>query len=465
MISLKSVWYACFGYNLQTVQMETIRENEIRRVLGDSYDELLTLVDGELYVSPHNVPCVLYHCSTELEWLDAKDIGGILNRLMMEYPQITQDMIHVVDEVLSELPELRISSYPEMFRSTDTSRMIQLSDWHEYSLSSPLTPPFNTLSLHGSDDPNYMTTQRSDDSNYMTTQCSNASVSSSSSEGSLSDHCLSNAPTPTPAFDSNISASASASASALSSSSSSEDSLSAPVYPHDIFSSEVHTPTSGATGYTCPTGPVGLTEPAGRTGSADHTGPARRTGSTGVTCDTKDTNSYKDALPIIRLMDSTVIGFGKHKGKSITYVVQTDSGYVKWMLKNTYTPITAEQLTNPTDKHGSFVHVLTVIRHARDIGLIRMDDSNQARRFRTKETRYHKTDVLNICTKEKEARRDKTDVFNISCKICMNSTCSDVMLPCGHVCCCSQCIIKITTKNNRCPLCRKKISSTVPIYV
>ena len=71
---------------------------------------------------------------------------------------------------------------------------------------------------------------------------------------------------------------------------------------------------------------------------------------------------------------------------------------------------------------------------------------------------------------------DKNNIiscFNM-CKICMEPSkkITHVILPCGHFVCCSNCLSEAERirqhkkkKKTKCPLCRKKISSTVRVYM
>ncbi|KAJ8321193.1 hypothetical protein KUTeg_001257 [Tegillarca granosa] len=47
------------------------------------------------------------------------------------------------------------------------------------------------------------------------------------------------------------------------------------------------------------------------------------------------------------------------------------------------------------------------------------------------------------------------------CKICLDESVSMVFLPCGHLCCCSQCAPAL----RKCPICRVFIRGTVKTYL
>jgi hypothetical protein len=60
--------------------------------------------------------------------------------------------------------------------------------------------------------------------------------------------------------------------------------------------------------------------------------------------------------------------------------------------------------------------------------------------------------------KKKEIAKKEEDL----CVICMDSSMTHIMVPCGHYVACGPCSEKIT--NNPCPICRKPISTTMRVY-
>lgn len=50
-----------------------------------------------------------------------------------------------------------------------------------------------------------------------------------------------------------------------------------------------------------------------------------------------------------------------------------------------------------------------------------------------------------------------------TCIICMDESCEEILLPCGHVCMCTGCRTDWVKRNNTCPTCRTQISKVLPI--
>lgn len=50
-----------------------------------------------------------------------------------------------------------------------------------------------------------------------------------------------------------------------------------------------------------------------------------------------------------------------------------------------------------------------------------------------------------------------------TCVICMDSNCEEILLPCGHVCMCTECRTDWGKRNTTCPTCRTQISKILPI--
>merc|ERR1712107_617498 len=51
------------------------------------------------------------------------------------------------------------------------------------------------------------------------------------------------------------------------------------------------------------------------------------------------------------------------------------------------------------------------------------------------------------------------------CVVCMTDPPTMILLPCGHICCCDQCVRAIRdARPSTCPLCRAHVSSTTRVY-
>ncbi|CAH1246363.1 BIRC3 [Branchiostoma lanceolatum] len=51
------------------------------------------------------------------------------------------------------------------------------------------------------------------------------------------------------------------------------------------------------------------------------------------------------------------------------------------------------------------------------------------------------------------------------CKICMDETACMVLIPCGHMCCCENCVQMLRTRGGRCPMCRARIQRVQKTFV
>ena len=62
---------------------------------------------------------------------------------------------------------------------------------------------------------------------------------------------------------------------------------------------------------------------------------------------------------------------------------------------------------------------------------------------------------------EKKRKEEKSKPVNV-CSVCLTNKYDTVFIPCGHVCCCSECAPRC---NNICPICRCQAKSTHKIYL
>lgn len=51
------------------------------------------------------------------------------------------------------------------------------------------------------------------------------------------------------------------------------------------------------------------------------------------------------------------------------------------------------------------------------------------------------------------------------CLICLSEPRNTIIMPCGHMCVCSDCGDQINKKSNNCPICRATINSLVPFNI
>lgn len=50
---------------------------------------------------------------------------------------------------------------------------------------------------------------------------------------------------------------------------------------------------------------------------------------------------------------------------------------------------------------------------------------------------------------------------NDLCSVCLVTKKEYICIPCGHYCCCAECKNQL---NNKCPICRRRISSIIKVY-
>lgn len=59
------------------------------------------------------------------------------------------------------------------------------------------------------------------------------------------------------------------------------------------------------------------------------------------------------------------------------------------------------------------------------------------------------------------------EVYGLSegkdCLICMSAPKNTILLPCRHICLCSECSLALRSQTNKCPVCRAKIDSLLRI--
>lgn len=55
-------------------------------------------------------------------------------------------------------------------------------------------------------------------------------------------------------------------------------------------------------------------------------------------------------------------------------------------------------------------------------------------------------------------------VQDTDCRICFDKKIDVVLTPCGHHCLCQNCANLVKSKNQGCPICRKKIDQVVKVY-
>lgn len=76
---------------------------------------------------------------------------------------------------------------------------------------------------------------------------------------------------------------------------------------------------------------------------------------------------------------------------------------------------------------------------------------------RTVESKTPSTPATPTVQKANEGEDQSDDA---SCKICLDSSCECVFMPCGHVCACVNCAAAL----RMCPICRARIESIVKFY-
>ncbi|KAH8065898.1 hypothetical protein JL722_286 [Aureococcus anophagefferens] len=70
----------------------------------------------------------------------------------------------------------------------------------------------------------------------------------------------------------------------------------------------------------------------------------------------------------------------------------------------------------------------------------------------------------------KKVKSEKADLESklkdsLQCKVCMDSKCSVILMPCMHVCLCEDCAEDIRAADGKCPMCRADFASVSKIYV
>ena len=74
------------------------------------------------------------------------------------------------------------------------------------------------------------------------------------------------------------------------------------------------------------------------------------------------------------------------------------------------------------------------------------------------------SEVANLWEKTKKLQEENEQLRSQqTCKICMDESVSNYFLPCGHVVCCNTCAEKLLSRE--CPLCKRKIEQTMPLYL
>ncbi len=70
----------------------------------------------------------------------------------------------------------------------------------------------------------------------------------------------------------------------------------------------------------------------------------------------------------------------------------------------------------------------------------------------------------------KKVKSEKADLESklkdsLQCKVCMDSKCSVILMPCMHVCLCEDCAEDIRAADGKCPMCRADFASVGKIYI
>ena len=50
------------------------------------------------------------------------------------------------------------------------------------------------------------------------------------------------------------------------------------------------------------------------------------------------------------------------------------------------------------------------------------------------------------------------------CSICFDAPRTHIFVPCGHVCACKPCSVKVMAKNKKCPICNKVSIMTTELF-
>tara|TARA_B100000424_G_C22843642_1_gene450123 strand:+ start:95 stop:718 length:624 start_codon:yes stop_codon:yes gene_type:complete len=76
---------------------------------------------------------------------------------------------------------------------------------------------------------------------------------------------------------------------------------------------------------------------------------------------------------------------------------------------------------------------------------------------------------IKLLKEEKEYYQNKCSTFksSLECNICASDKISVILNPCGHVCCCVNCVKRIESDNNlkKCPICNSKFKDWKKIYL
>ncbi len=76
--------------------------------------------------------------------------------------------------------------------------------------------------------------------------------------------------------------------------------------------------------------------------------------------------------------------------------------------------------------------------------------------------RIHKIDDI-LDNKDKKINISQDSNINSEipkCSVCFENNCKIINIPCGHICCCNSCSLKI----DNCPICRELIHKKYPIF-
>jgi len=65
----------------------------------------------------------------------------------------------------------------------------------------------------------------------------------------------------------------------------------------------------------------------------------------------------------------------------------------------------------------------------------------------------------------RQARCEQADRQGTVCTVCLVQPRQAVLQPCGHVCLCSSCALRIQHEDNQCPMCRSTIEKVAPAFI
>jgi hypothetical protein len=63
------------------------------------------------------------------------------------------------------------------------------------------------------------------------------------------------------------------------------------------------------------------------------------------------------------------------------------------------------------------------------------------------------------------AQQDVGGAEEGECVVCLSARSRVLMLPCRHMCCCSQCWLTLQAKSSACPLCRQEVKEHIEAFV